>query len=175
MRSLQRRASAFASFPWRIKLRSREMAKPKIAVIISTTRATRFSEKPARWIYDIARARTDVSVELIDLRDYPMPSFDEPATSASAPSKTEVAKRWRRWDCPLTLGGVNRGARSGGGPKLPADRAGRAPISETPLSALRPRPGRGGIHLHRAFRARGARGLQGQRCRPAAAYRAAGC
>src|SRR5207302_9835268 len=42
------------------------MAKPKIAVIISTTRATRFSEKPARWIYDIARARTDMSVELIE-------------------------------------------------------------------------------------------------------------
>ena len=72
------------------------MAKPKIAVIISTTRATRFSEKPARWIYDIARARTDMSVELIDLRDYPMPFFDEPASNAWVPSKNEVAKRWQK-------------------------------------------------------------------------------
>ncbi len=72
------------------------MAKPKIAVIICTTRATRFSEKPARWIYDVARVRTDMSVELIDLRDYPMPFFDEPATNAWVPSKNEVAKRWQK-------------------------------------------------------------------------------
>src|SRR2546427_4739222 len=96
MRSLQRRASAFASFPWRIKLRSREMAKPKIAVIISTTRATRFGEKPAKWIHGIAAARADMSVELIDLRDYPMPFFDEPASNAWVPSKNEVAKRWQK-------------------------------------------------------------------------------
>src|SRR5437667_8202307 len=72
------------------------MAKPKIAVIICTTRATRFSEKPAKWIHGIAAARTDMSVELIDLRDYPMPFFDEPATNAWVPSKNEVAKRWQK-------------------------------------------------------------------------------
>lgn len=72
------------------------MAKPKIAVIISTTRATRFGEKPAKWIYDIAAARADMSVELIDLREYPMPFFDEPASNAWMPSKNEVAQRWQR-------------------------------------------------------------------------------
>src|SRR6266478_9270249 len=72
------------------------MAKPKIAVIISTTRATRFGEKPAKWIHEIAAARSDMSVELIDLRDYPMPFFDEPATNAWVPSKNEVAKRWQK-------------------------------------------------------------------------------
>ena len=44
------------------------MAKPKIAIIISTTRAVRFGEKPAKWIYDIAAQRSDMSVELVDLR-----------------------------------------------------------------------------------------------------------
>src|SRR5437660_6512088 len=72
------------------------MAKPKIAIIIGTTRATRFGEKPARWIHGIAAARTDMSVELLDLRDYPMPFFDEPATNAWVPSKNEVAKRWQK-------------------------------------------------------------------------------
>jgi NAD(P)H-dependent FMN reductase len=72
------------------------MAKPKIAVIISTTRATRFGEKPAQWIFDIATARTDMRVELIDLRDYPMPFFDEPASNAWMPSKNEVALRWQK-------------------------------------------------------------------------------
>ncbi len=70
------------------------MAKPKIAIIISTTRATRFGDKPAKRIHAIAAARTDMSVELIDLRDYPMPFFDEPASNAWVPSKNEVAQRW---------------------------------------------------------------------------------
>jgi NAD(P)H-dependent FMN reductase len=72
------------------------MAKPKIAVIISTTRAARFGEKPARWVYDIARERSDMSVELIDLRAYPMPFFDEQASNAWVPSKNEVAQRWQK-------------------------------------------------------------------------------
>jgi NAD(P)H-dependent FMN reductase len=72
------------------------MAKPKIAIIISTTRATRFGEKPAKWIYDIAAQRSDMSVELVDLRDYPMPFFDEVASNAWVPSKNEIALRWQK-------------------------------------------------------------------------------
>ena len=72
------------------------MVKPKIAIIISTTRAARFGEKPAKWIHGIASARTDMSVELIDLRDYPMPFFDEVASNMWAPSKNEVAQRWQK-------------------------------------------------------------------------------
>jgi NAD(P)H-dependent FMN reductase len=73
-----------------------QMAKPRIAIIISTTRAARFGDKPAKWIYDIASQRDDMSVELVDLRDYPMPFFDEPASSAWVPSKNEVALRWQK-------------------------------------------------------------------------------
>jgi len=72
------------------------MAKPKIAIIISTTRASRFGDKPAKWIHGIAAARTDMSVELVDLRDYPMPFFDEVASNLWAPSKNEVAQRWQK-------------------------------------------------------------------------------
>ena len=72
------------------------MPKTNIAIIIGTTRATRFGEKPAQWIYAIAAARDDMDVELVDLRDYPMPFFDEPASNAWVPSKNEVAQRWQR-------------------------------------------------------------------------------
>ena len=72
------------------------MPKPKIAVIIGTTRATRFGEKPAKWIHGVAAARGDMDLELVDLRDYPMPFFDEPATNAWMPSKNEVALRWQK-------------------------------------------------------------------------------
>ena len=72
------------------------MRKPRIAVIMSTTRATRFADRPANWIYDLAVARGDMEVEIVDLRDYPMPFFDEPASNAYLPSKNEVALRWQQ-------------------------------------------------------------------------------
>ena len=35
------------------------MNKLKIAIVISTTRATRFGHKPAQWVKDIAAERDD--------------------------------------------------------------------------------------------------------------------
>jgi NAD(P)H-dependent FMN reductase len=72
------------------------MAKVKIAIIISTTRAARFGDKPARWIKDIASQRENLAVEVLDLRDYPMPFFDETASNAWVPSQNEVAQRWQK-------------------------------------------------------------------------------
>ena len=72
------------------------MANPKIAIIISTTRAVRFGEKPGQWLFDIANKRDGMDVELVDLRDYPMPFFDEPASNAWVPSKNDVAQRWQK-------------------------------------------------------------------------------
>jgi NAD(P)H-dependent FMN reductase len=72
------------------------MAKPRIAIIIGTTRATRFGEKAAKWIHGVAAARTDMTFELIDLREYPMPFFDEVASNMWAPSKNELAQRWQK-------------------------------------------------------------------------------
>jgi NAD(P)H-dependent FMN reductase len=72
------------------------MANPRIAVIIGSTRAMRFGERPAKWIHEIAAARADMRVELLDLREYPMPFFDEPASNAWVPSKNEVARRWQK-------------------------------------------------------------------------------
>src|SRR5215831_3295744 len=72
------------------------MAKVKIAVIVSTTRAARFGHKPAQWIADIASQRDDMAVEVLDLREYPMPFFDEVASNAWVPSQNEVAQRWQR-------------------------------------------------------------------------------
>jgi NAD(P)H-dependent FMN reductase len=70
------------------------MSKPHVGVVIATTREGRFGDKPARWIRDLAAARGDMEVELIDLRDYPMPFFDEPGSPIYAPPTNEVARRW---------------------------------------------------------------------------------
>ncbi|HEU4325066.1 MAG TPA: NAD(P)H-dependent oxidoreductase [Roseiflexaceae bacterium] len=72
------------------------MATPKIAIIISSTRETRFGDKPTQWIHDIAAAREDMDVQILDLRDFPMPFFDEVASNAWAPTTNEVAVRWQQ-------------------------------------------------------------------------------
>jgi NAD(P)H-dependent FMN reductase len=54
------------------------MSTLKIKVIVGSTRPNRFSEKPAHWIFEIAKKRSDLDIELLDLRDYPLPLFEEP-------------------------------------------------------------------------------------------------
>ena len=72
------------------------MSKPKLAIVIGSIRPNRFGGHAAQWIEEIARRRTDFEVELIDLKDYPMPLFAEEASPLYAPSKNEVARRWQK-------------------------------------------------------------------------------
>jgi NAD(P)H-dependent FMN reductase len=72
------------------------MSKPKLAIVIGSIRPNRFADHPAEWITEIARRRGDFDVELIDLKDYPLPLFAEPASPAYGESKDEVAQRWRK-------------------------------------------------------------------------------
>jgi len=70
-------------------------AKPRIAVIVGSTRPTRFADAPAQWILEQARARGDMEVELVDLRDHPLPFFDEMASNMWMPSQNPEAVRWQ--------------------------------------------------------------------------------
>ena len=71
------------------------MSKAKIAVIISSTRPTRFGDKPAKWIAEHAAARGDLDVEIVDLADYTLPLFDAPASDLWMPTPNEVAAKWQ--------------------------------------------------------------------------------
>jgi len=53
-----------------------------ISVIVGSTREGRFSEKPAHWIFQHLKRRPGVEARLLDLRDFPMPFFDQPLTPA---------------------------------------------------------------------------------------------
>jgi NAD(P)H-dependent FMN reductase len=70
----------------------------RITTIIGSTRQNRFSEKPARWIYDQSTARDGVDAELLDLRDYPLPFFEEPISPARFQGKypNPVAAAWAK-------------------------------------------------------------------------------
>ena len=67
-----------------------------IHIIIGSTRQNRFCEKPARYILDELRKREGVRAELIDLRDWPLPFYDEPISPAMNKGKysNELGKKW---------------------------------------------------------------------------------
>lgn len=68
-----------------------------ISVIIGSTRPGRFSEKPAEWILQHLKKRAVVDARLLDLRDFPMPFFDQPvspATPGRRPYENEVVNTW---------------------------------------------------------------------------------
>lgn len=70
--------------------------KPRIAIIVSSTRKTRFADIPTQWIKKVAEARGDMDVEVVDLRDHPLPFFDELSTNAFVPSQDPEAVRWQQ-------------------------------------------------------------------------------
>lgn len=75
--------------------------KPRIAIVMSTTRPGRFGETPAKWLLGLAQARDDAEFELVDLRDYPLPFFEERAliyAPARHPIAIQLAEKMRSFD-----------------------------------------------------------------------------
>jgi NAD(P)H-dependent FMN reductase len=70
----------------------------KTKVIIGSTRQNRFSEKPAHWIYDEVKKEEGVEAELLDLRDYAMPFFNEPVSPSMSGGKysNDVVQKWSK-------------------------------------------------------------------------------
>jgi NAD(P)H-dependent FMN reductase len=69
----------------------------KISVIVGSTRQGRFSEKPAQWILQQLKKREGIEAQLLDLRDFAMPFFDQPVPPAMPgrpPYENEVVKQW---------------------------------------------------------------------------------
>jgi NAD(P)H-dependent FMN reductase len=68
-----------------------------ISVIVGSTRESRFSEKPARWVLEHVKKRSGIEARLLDLRDFPMPFFDQaapPAMPGRPPYQHEVVRKW---------------------------------------------------------------------------------
>ncbi|SUA73290.1 FMN-dependent NADPH-azoreductase [Nocardia otitidiscaviarum] len=66
----------------------------KIGIILGSTRPNRNGPQIARWVLDTASQRTDVDVELIDLRDHPLPHLDEPVAPMFGPSVHPHTRAW---------------------------------------------------------------------------------
>src|SRR5437016_10583428 len=68
-----------------------------ISVIVGSTRQGRFSEKPAQWILHQLHLREGIEARLLDLRDFPMPFFDQPippAMPGRPPYEHDGVKKW---------------------------------------------------------------------------------
>ncbi|MCB1462021.1 MAG: NAD(P)H-dependent oxidoreductase [Nitratireductor sp.] len=72
-----------------------QSSKPKVGIIIGSTRPGRFADKPAQWIAERARAADAFDVEVLDLRDFDLPLFEEKMSPAWGPSQSEAARAWQ--------------------------------------------------------------------------------
>ena len=68
----------------------------KIGIIVGSTREGRFSEKPAKWIFEELKNVEGVKAEILDLRDYAMPFFNDPISPAMAKGKysNKIIQKW---------------------------------------------------------------------------------
>jgi NAD(P)H-dependent FMN reductase len=66
----------------------------RIGIILGSTRPGRRGEQVAKWVFDVARTRTDADFELIDLADYPLPHLDEPMPPSMGQYQNQHTKDW---------------------------------------------------------------------------------
>ncbi|PWD51479.1 NADPH-dependent FMN reductase [Serinibacter arcticus] len=67
-----------------------------IAIVLGSTRPGRNGEAVARWVLDLASRRSDVTYELVDLADHPLPHLDEPVPPSMGQYTHEHTKAWAR-------------------------------------------------------------------------------
>lgn len=65
-----------------------------VGIILGSTRPGRNGEAVAKWVYELARQRTDARFELVDLLDYPLPLLDEPIPPSRGQYSKDHTKKW---------------------------------------------------------------------------------
>src|SRR5260370_1496537 len=82
----------------------------KVGVIVGSTRANRFADIPVPWLVEGASARRDLQLTVLDLRDFRLPFFNEPASPMatggvySEPAAEAWRKRIGEFDAFLAIG-----------------------------------------------------------------------
>ena len=65
-----------------------------IGIILGSTRPNRKGAQIARWVLGTASQRGDAEFDLVDLRDHPLPLFDEAVPPMFGPSPHEHTRAW---------------------------------------------------------------------------------
>src|SRR5690348_15855012 len=66
----------------------------RIAIIIGSTRPGRKGEAVAKWVHEITQKRSDAEFELVDIKDFNLPLFDEPKPPIMGHYTHDHTKRW---------------------------------------------------------------------------------
>jgi NAD(P)H-dependent FMN reductase len=66
----------------------------KVAIILGSTRPGRNGEAVAKWVHDLARKRTNVEFELVDVKDFNLPLLDEPVPPSQGQYSKPHTKAW---------------------------------------------------------------------------------
>jgi NAD(P)H-dependent FMN reductase len=73
----------------------------RLQIIVGSTRPGRFADKPVAWLKDRIAGRDDFELDVLDLRDHPLPFFDSPMSPARTlrdyPNE-DIAKLGKRFD-----------------------------------------------------------------------------
>src|SRR5450755_4349147 len=73
---------------------------PKLQVIVGSTRPTRAADRVVPWVVERAESHGEFDVEVLDLRDWPLPFFQEHMGTIgdiSDPTYSEpIVRRWNR-------------------------------------------------------------------------------
>jgi NAD(P)H-dependent FMN reductase len=68
---------------------------PRLAMIIGSTRPTRFADRPATWLASVAAERDDLTLDTLDLRDFDLPYFAEIGSNLHVPTQDPAARSWQ--------------------------------------------------------------------------------
>ena len=68
----------------------------KIGIILGSTKPGRNGEAVAKWVYNIAKQREDAQFELVDVKDFDLPLYDEPYPAMMQKYTKEHTKKWSK-------------------------------------------------------------------------------
>jgi NAD(P)H-dependent FMN reductase len=66
----------------------------KISIIVGSTRPGRNGEAVAKWIYEVAKERSDAEFELVGIKDFNLPLLDEPMPPSLGQYSKPHTKVW---------------------------------------------------------------------------------
>lgn len=66
----------------------------KIIILTGSTRPGRFNIQPAQWITEIAKKRSDIQVEMVDVQELNLPFLDEPVPPLMQQYSKPHTKKW---------------------------------------------------------------------------------
>ncbi len=66
----------------------------KIQIIIGSTREGRVGDKVGNWLFELAQQRKDFQAELVDLKEWNLPLFNDPNSPGTGNYSYDYTKKW---------------------------------------------------------------------------------